>query len=105
MTKQKLWKRWGIYSNRYILNQEDFFEDLEAWYDSRRIKELNAIKEELVKSFKEMDNAVIATCDDTNWNMSACTRLGKNGDCLSSELCGCCDNPPTHFLKGYDCYD
>ncbi len=42
---------------------------------------------------------------DGGFMQTCCTRVGTDGDCLSSELCPCCDNPPNRFLKGYDCYD
>ncbi len=42
---------------------------------------------------------------DGGFMQTCCTRVGTDGDCLSSELCPYCDNPPKRFLKGYDCYD
>ena len=102
MTKEELWKTWGekgLYDFAEESHKKEFFEDLDNWYDTRHIAELEAIKEEVIKSFKEMD-LILDDCD-----MHACTRLGATGDCLSSELCPYCYNPPTRFLKGYDCYD
>lgn len=33
----------------------------------------------------------------TTGAMNACTRLGSDGDCMSSEVCPYCDNPPARF--------
>lgn len=33
----------------------------------------------------------------TTGAMNACTRLGRIGDCLSSEVCPYCDDPPARF--------
>jgi len=67
MTKEKLWENWADpsgwceYMERgYPLSEtkKDFFKDLEAWYETRHIAELNAIKEEVILSFKEMEEAL-----------------------------------------------
>lgn len=85
MTKEELWNEWADpsgwceYMERgYSLEQtkQDFFKDLEAWYVSRHVKELNAIKDKLMKSMREMDAAVEAAQKDE-----------------------------INHRKGYDCYD
>lgn len=101
MTKEELFNRWifdtgqdYIYTGFYK-DREQFFEDLEAWYISRHVKELNVIKAEIIKSVEEI----------SEFAMNACTRLETNGDCLASTPCPYCTDPPQRFLKGYDCYD
>ncbi len=50
----------------------------------------------------------IPTVTDETDTVGGCTRIGTvdvPGDCLSSEICSYCNNPPERLLKGYDCYD
>ena len=85
MTKEDLWENWADpsgwceYMERgYSLEQteKDFYEDLEAWYDSRHVKELNAIKTELIKTLAEMDAAVGAAMVGEEEHRDVC-----NGKC------------------------
>ena len=66
MTKEELWYKWGDpwawaeYNEKFETlesTKKRFLKDLEAWYDSRREKELTAIKNELIKSIEEMSEA------------------------------------------------
>ena len=63
MTREDLWDIWGpkdLFTFAEKAHKKDFYEDLEAWYETRHTTELNAIKQELLKSLKELDNVVEA---------------------------------------------
>ena len=98
MTKEELYNKY----NGELYDEAEFYKDLDNWYDTRHIAELNAIKKEVIKSFKEMDEAFSA---GNEVEIRGCTAIAPGEDCMSSELCSYCDNPPKRFLKGYDCYD
>ena len=98
MTKQELYKRWLDWSHEdYVLtgvveeDKENFFQDLDAWYESQHIKELNHIKAEIIKSYKEMDEAL--------------KEAGRKEE-LHKEKLEVCDDTIIHLsTKGFDCYD
>ena len=65
MTKEELCNRWiDWFHEDYILtgdiseDKENFAKDLEAWYESQHIKELNHIKAGVIKSFAEINTAL-----------------------------------------------
>ena len=111
MTREQLFNRWVddcgldyIFTGSPFDDRQQFFEDLEAWYESRHVKELNTIKNELLKSIKEMDNAFKAA---SGKQIGGCTSIDFKQDCMSSEqncmsseLCPYCTNPPRRFQKG-----
>lgn len=95
------------------LNKKEFVRTMEKDIEDIKFRETHRVvgDEEAGTSFIvpiiTFDFPMPTVTDGTD-TMGGCTRLGTvdvPGDCLSSELCPYCSDPPKRFLKGYDCYD